>query len=109
MEIFSHIVTTFECDGCQQAHLVEMPVGAKLAEMKRRVRDFHREHSPTCPRDAAQLADPRVASFNDQLTREKHTLHFRMGWRDADELDLSREEKKTPTLIIDPTQHRPMR
>ena len=116
MEIFNFNLVSYECDGCKKAFPLQVPISAKLPEIQSRLRDHHREQSPQCPRDNAQLADPRVPSFVDDPVvaqhfkeKVKHTLHFRMEWRDVDELDLTQQERKTPTLIIDPSQRKPYR
>ena len=103
MEIFNNYVVSLECDGCKKAFpstegTLTVPMGSTLPEMLKRVRDFHRAQSPRCPRDSAQLTTSR--SFADEFNQRIHTPHFRMIWRDADELDLTKEERKTPMIVI---------
>lgn len=106
MEIFNRIPVSGTCDGCKKAWRVDIPLGAKVSEIARRVEDSHRERSPNCPRAKAILSAER--SFLDDitwmnLTEQKTngaTPVFRMIWRDADELELTKEERRSPMVII---------
>jgi hypothetical protein len=106
MEILTRFPISGTCDQCKKAWRVDVPLGSTLLQMIRYVEDSHRDRSPNCPRVKAILSDER--SFLDDvtwmaLTKTKSTGAtpvFRMIWRDADELDLTKEERKTPMIII---------
>ena len=98
MEIFNRTPISFDCDGCKKAFTLDVPLGAKVLDMTARIMKFHREQSPACPRDFAVLTAQR--SYNDEFNPKKMTPHFRMGWRDVDELDLTKEERRTPMIVI---------
>ena len=105
-QIFNRIPISGSCDQCKKAWRVDVPLGTKMGAMSRYVEDSHRDRSPDCPRAKAVLCDER--SFLDditwmQLTRTRsqgHTPVFRMIWRDMDELDLTKQERKTPMIIM---------
>jgi hypothetical protein len=98
MEILNQIDISYHCDGCKKAHMLKAPLGSKIDQLSARISRHHRENSPTCPRDAAYLTAQR--SYADEFNQHKATPHFLMGWRDADELDLTKEERKTPMIVI---------
>jgi hypothetical protein len=70
------------------------------------VHDAHRELSPRCPRVIVLLTNQKPYIDTPEYRRRykiegKATgLHYKLTWRDADELDLSKEDRKTPMLII---------
>jgi hypothetical protein len=115
MEIVNQSPISGTCDQCKRAWSLTAPfddvlrcrqdpqVAARLAQ---RVADSHRERSPNCPRAKAVICKDR--SYLDDITWQALTKTrtngatpvFRMIWRDADELDLSKEERKTPMIIM---------
>lgn len=106
LQIFTHVPISGTCDGCKKAWRVDVPLGSKVDDMARRVADSHRERSPNCPRARAVLCADR--SFLDNLEWQRLTKTrgtgatpvFRMIWRDADELELTKEERRTPMIIL---------
>jgi len=107
MEILNRFPVSGSCDGCKKAWRVDIPLGSKVQVIARYVEDSHRERSPNCPRAKAILTSDR--SFLDDIAAQIEfrmprtngaTPVFRMTWRDADELDLTKDERKTPMIII---------
>jgi hypothetical protein len=106
MEILNQFPVSGTCDGCKKAWRVDIPLGSKLRAICQYVEDSHRDRSPNCPRAKAILCTDR--SFLDDVAYQMEykvrtngaTLVFRMIWRDADELDLTKEERKTPMIIM---------
>ncbi len=106
MEILNQFPVSGTCDGCKKAWRVDIPLGSKLPVICRYVEDSHRDRSPNCPRAKALLCADR--SFLDDVAYQMEykvrtngaTPVFRMIWRDADELDLTKEERKTPMIIM---------
>jgi len=106
MEVLNQFPVSGTCDQCKKAWRVDVPLGSKVLEIAKRVQDSHRDRSPNCPRAKAVLCADR--SFLDDITWQIEsktktngaTPVFRMIWRDADELELTKEERKTPMIIM---------
>ncbi len=106
MEIFNRFPVSGSCDGCKKAWRVDIPLGSKIGVICRYVEDSHRDRSPNCPRAKAILTSDR--SFLDDIAWQIETKTrtngatpvFRMTWRDADELDLTKEDRRHPMIVI---------
>lgn len=98
MEIFTHNRISWSCNGCRNAHFVDVKLGATVQEMAEAVSGSHREMTQNrCPRVKAALSGQR--SYLDSFI-DKTRPHFHLITRDVDELDLSPEEKKGGPMII---------
>lgn len=98
MEIFTHNRITWSCNGCRQAHFVDVKLGATVAEMAEAVSRSHLELTGhKCPRVKAQLSAQR--SYYDAFV-DGARPHFHLITRDLDEVDLTPAERKTPMIII---------
>jgi hypothetical protein len=97
MEILTHTRVSWSCDGCKKAAGVDVKMGASAREMSEYVSRAHREMSSSCPRDKAVLSGQR--SYLDSFANTA-TPHFKLTWRDADELGLTKEEKKGGPMIV---------
>jgi hypothetical protein len=98
VEIFTHNRISWSCNGCHNAHWLDVKLGASVKEMAEAVSRAHRELTQNlCPRVKAALSGQR--SYLDKFI-DKTRPHFELITRDLDELDLSPAEKKGGPMII---------
>lgn len=100
MEIFTHFRVSWSCNGCKQAHYVDVAsqyIG-NVPAMAEAVSRSHLELTRhTCPRVKAALSAQR--SYLDSFI-DRTRPHFQLITRDLDEVDLSPAEKKGGPMII---------